>query len=88
VFCSQPYFHSAIFEMTDENYHGGAVGGEMLRSRTCFAVYYPTLELPGGKAVVPHTSIDAASADCRRGPGIRQLATDLTPPMMLSAFRS
>jgi hypothetical protein len=22
VFCNQPHFHSAIFEMTDENYHG------------------------------------------------------------------
>jgi hypothetical protein len=86
----EPTFNrTAIFEITDENYHGvpSVVRCPEGRSRNCFVVYYHTVELPGGKVVVPHNSIYAASPYRHRRARIRQLTKDLTPPLMLRAFR-
>jgi 2OG-Fe(II) oxygenase superfamily len=85
----EPTFNrTTLFEITDENYHGvpSVVRCPEGQSRNCFVVYYHTVELAGSKSVVPHTSIYAASP-YRQGSSIRRLTKDLTPPLVLRAFR-
>jgi hypothetical protein len=86
----EPIFNrTAIFEITDENYHGvpAVVRCPPGRSRNCFVVYYHTIALPGDKAVVPHTSLYAPSRYHQKSSRIWQFAKDLTPPLALRVFR-
>jgi hypothetical protein len=85
----EPTFNrTAVFEITDENYHGvpAVVRCPAGRSRNCFVVYYHTAALPG-EAVIPHTSIYAPSRYRQRGSRVLQLMKDLTPPLALRVFR-
>jgi hypothetical protein len=86
----EPIFNrTAIFEISDENYHGvpSVVRCPRGRSRNCFVAYYHTVELPGIKGVMPHTSIYAPILYGQRRSRIRQLAKDLTPPIIVRAVR-
>jgi hypothetical protein len=86
----EPTFNrTAIFEITDENYHGvpAVVRCPAGRSRNCFVVYYHTVALPGNNAVTAHTSIYAPSRYRQRGSRVLQLMKDLTPPLALRVFR-
>jgi hypothetical protein len=86
----EPTFnHTAIFEITDENYHGvpAVVRCPAGRSRNCFVVYYHTVALPGNNAAMAHTSIYAPSRYRQRGSRVLQLMKDLTPPLALRVFR-
>jgi hypothetical protein len=86
----EPTFNRiAIFEITDENYHGvpSPVRCPKGRSRNCFVVYYHTVELPGIKEVTPHTSIYAPGLYGQRQSRLRQLAKDLAPPLVLRVVR-
>jgi hypothetical protein len=86
----EPTFNrTAIFEITDENYHGvpSVVGCPEGRSRNCFVAYYHTVEFPGIKKVKPHTSIYAPSMYQQKKTGFRQLIKDLVPPIILRVVR-
>lgn len=85
----EPVFNrTAIFEITDENFHGvpSVVRCPEGRSRDCFVVYYHTAALPGDK-LTPHTSIYAPSRYGEKKSVVRQLVRDLTPPLVLRAAR-
>jgi hypothetical protein len=84
-----PVFNrTAIFEITDENFHGvpSVVRCPEGRTRDCFVVYYHTVALPGDK-MTPHTSIYAPSRYGEKKSRVRQLVKDLTPPLVLRAVR-
>jgi hypothetical protein len=86
----QPTFNrTVIFEINDENYHGvpSVVRCPRGRSRNCFVAYYHTVESPGIKKVTPHTSIYAPILYGQRPSRLRQLAKDLTPPLVVRAVR-
>jgi Rps23 Pro-64 3,4-dihydroxylase Tpa1-like proline 4-hydroxylase len=86
----EPTFnHMAIFEITDENYHGvpSVVKCPKGRSRNCFVAYYHTVGFPGVKEVIPHTSIYAPSLYAQRKSKFRQLAKDLIPPLLRRGIR-
>jgi hypothetical protein len=86
----EPTFNrTTIFEITDENYHGvpSVVACPEGRSRNCFVAYYHTVKSPGIKQVIPHTSIYAPSFYRRRKSGLRQLAKELVPPIVLRVVR-
>jgi hypothetical protein len=86
----EPVFNrTAIFEISDENYHGvpSVVRCPKGRSRDCFIAYYHTVEFPGIKDVMPHTSIYAPSLYLQRMSRFRQLAKDLIPPLVMRAIR-
>jgi hypothetical protein len=86
----EPTFNcTAIFEITDENYHGvpSVVRCPKGRSRDCFVAYYHTVTLPGTKEMVPHTSIYAPNFYRPRKSRLLQLAKDLTPPLVLRVLR-
>jgi 2OG-Fe(II) oxygenase superfamily len=86
----EPTFNrTALFEIADENYHGvpSVVRCPKERSRNCFVAYYHTVELPGVKAVTPHTSIYAPDPYPRRRSLLRRLARDLTPPLVARLVR-
>lgn len=85
----EPVFNrTAIFEITDENFHGvpSVVRCPEGRSRNCFVVYYHTAALPGDR-VTAHTSIYAPSRYGEKKSIVRQLVRDLTPPLVLRAAR-
>jgi 2OG-Fe(II) oxygenase superfamily len=86
----EPTFNrTAIFEINDENYHGvpSVVRCPRGRSRNCFVAYYHTVESPGIKKVMPHTSIYAPILYGQRPSRLRQFAKDLTPPLVVRAVR-
>jgi len=86
----EPTFNrAAIFEITDDNYHGvpSVVACPEGRSRNCFVAYYHTVQSPGLKPVTPHTSIYAPRFYRQRKSGFRQLAKDLVPPIVLRVMR-
>jgi hypothetical protein len=86
----EPIFNrTVIFEIADENYHGvpSVVRCPKGRSRNCFVAYYHTVESPGIKKVMPHTSIYAPIRYGQRPSRLRQLAKDLTPPLVARAVR-
>jgi hypothetical protein len=86
----EPVFNrTAIFEISDENYHGvpSVVRCPKGRSRDCFIAYYHTVEFPGIKDVMPHTSIYAPSLYLQRMSRFRQLAKDLIPPLVMRGIR-
>ncbi len=86
----EPTFNrTAIFEITDENYHGvpSVVRCPEGRSRDCFVAYYHTVKFPGIEKVMPHTSIYGPSSYRQRKFGFRQLVKDLVPPILLRGAR-
>jgi hypothetical protein len=86
----EPKFNrTALFEITDENYHGvpEVVRCPAGRSRNCFVVYYHTVAVPGNKAVVPHTSLYSPRRYQKKSSRVWQFAKDLTPPLALRVFR-
>jgi hypothetical protein len=86
----EPIFNrTVIFEIADENYHGvpSVVRCPKGRSRNCFVAYYHTVESPGIKKIMPHTSIYAPIRYGQRPSRLRQLAKDLTPPLVARAVR-
>ena len=86
----EPTFNrTVIFEIADENYHGvpSVVRCPKGRSRNCFVAYYHTVESPGIKKVIPHTSIYAPNIYGQRPSRLREFAKDLTPPLAVRAVR-
>jgi 2-oxoglutarate-Fe(II)-dependent oxygenase superfamily protein len=86
----EPTFNrTALFEIADENYHGvpSVVKCPKGRSRNCFVAYYHTVDLPGVKEVMPHTSIYSPNPYRQRQSRLRQLVKDLTPPILLRIVR-
>ena len=86
----EPTFNrTAIFEITDENYHGvpSVVRCPKGRSRNCFVAYYHTVKFPGIRELKPHTSIYAPSSYGQGKSRLRRLAEDLAPPLVLRVVR-
>jgi len=86
----EPVFNrTMIFEITDQNYHGvpATVACPEGRSRNAFVVYYHTVGFPGMKEIVPHTSLYAPTFYRKKQSGLRQLAKDLVPPIVVRAAR-
>ena len=87
----EPIFNrTALFEIAEENYHGvpSEVRCPERRSRNCFVVYYHTVKQPGVKEVPAHSSIYAPGPDRQRKTRLRQLAWELTPPLLRRVARN
>ena len=85
----EPLFNrTVIFQINDHNYHGvpNPIAAPGKRSRNSFTVYYHTA-LPAGENVTPHTSIYAPAFYSQKSHSLRTLVKDLTPPILLHAFR-
>jgi 2OG-Fe(II) oxygenase superfamily len=82
----EPVFNRClIFEVTDTSYHGlpNPVACPPGQTRNSFAVYYHTVAKPGESAIKAHTSVYAPTSMRRKNFSVRDLAKDLTPPLLL-----
>jgi hypothetical protein len=87
----EPIFNrTALFEIAEDNYHGvpSEVSCPEGRSRNCFVVYYHTVKQPGVNDVPAHSSIYAPGPDRQRKTRLRQLAWELTPPLLRRVARN
>lgn len=81
----EPVFNRClIFEVTDTSYHGlpVPVACPPGQTRNSFAVYYHTVAKPGNGATKEHTSVYAPASYRQKSFSVRNLARDLTPPLL------
>ena len=86
----EPTFNrTTIFEIADQNYHGvpSVVRCPKGRTRNCFVAYYHTVEDYGIKEVKPHTSIYGPNSYRQQESGVRRLAKNLAPPVLVRVVR-
>jgi hypothetical protein len=82
----EPLFNRTIlFEIAEPNFHGvpKTVACPNDRSRNSFLVYYHT----AGTAEAPHTSVYAPSFYRKDESALRKIVKDVTPPVVLRAFK-
>jgi hypothetical protein len=81
----EPVFNRClIFEVTETSYHGlpVPVACPPGQTRNSFAVYYHTVAKPGDGEFKEHSSVYAPTAYRQKSYGMRNLAKDLTPPLL------
>jgi Rps23 Pro-64 3,4-dihydroxylase Tpa1-like proline 4-hydroxylase len=86
----EPVFNRClIFEVTDTSYHGlpNPVACPPGQARNSFAVYYHTVGKAGGAEIKAHSSVYAPTSVRRKGFSVKDLAKDLTPPLLLRTAR-
>jgi hypothetical protein len=81
----EPTFNrTVIFQITDQNFHGVRPVLALDRARKAFVLYYHTVP---SENLIPHQSIYAPSLYLTKEPLHKRLLKDLSPPLLLRAFK-